>query len=229
MSHTVSLNKVDHLNSEPWGRSVHRSDNLRENIRDWLERLEKRHGVSRRQLAVRAGISPTTIYRAMETDGQFVMSTSKLAQVAQAFGSEMPSGLTMEPGQPPQGFGEDTVAPYEGEPPDNLPAIGNHQELMTVAGLALDLAGYRPGDVVVVDMSVEPEPGDVVCAMVYSFERGSVEKQLRVYYPPYLVTRSSDARVDGRPLYVDGERVALCGTVVRMIRERVARPTLTLA
>lgn len=72
-------------------RPMQRQEKLRTTVRDWLEQLMDRHGVSRRQLAVRAGMSPSTIYRALEQDGQFVMSTSKLAQIADAFGEEPPA------------------------------------------------------------------------------------------------------------------------------------------
>ncbi len=196
-------------------------ERLRDGVREWLEMLARKYKVSPRQIATRAGISPSTIYRALEEDGQFVMSTTKLAQVADAFGEDVPD-FQADRAAKPAGFAEDELVRFEGSAaglPDTPP---HNQGFWTITNNALSLEGYRPGDIVVVDMGVEPQPGDVVCAQVYNFNRGTAETVLRVYAPPYLLVRTMDAGFDLKPLYVDNERVVIRGTVVRMVRERAA-------
>lgn len=208
----------------PMGAPVAQPSNMRSVINEWLENVMRRHGVSARQVALKSGnMSPSTIYRALEDDGKFVMSTSKLAQIATAFGEELPDVLAVPGARPTISPGlSEELHPYFGPAlPVNVSA-SNDQGIWTVATDALDLEGYLPGDRVVVDMSVKPEPGDVVCAQVYNFQRGTAETVLRVYQPPFLVARSTSRRADTKPLFIDNERVVVRGTVIRMIRERAA-------
>lgn len=206
------------------GAPVAQPANMRSIIKTWLETVMRKHNVTARQIAVQSGgMSPSTIYRALEPDGQFVMSTSKLAQIAETFGEEMPDMMGQahaRPGIQP-GLSEEML-PYSGPALPGSIAAGNDQGMWIIATDALDLEGYLPGDRVVVDMSVRPEPGDVVCAQVYNFQRGTAETVLRIFQPPFLMTRSTSRRAEAKPLYVDNERVVVRGTVVRMIRERAA-------
>lgn len=198
--------------------------NMRAAIKDWLESVMRRNNVSARQMALKAdGISPSTIYRALEDDGQFVMSTTKLAQIASAFGEDLPDVLARPGAAEPMAAGlSEEMLPYTGPDLPLAARAGNDQGVWTIATHALDLEGYLPGDKVIVDMSVNPEPGDIVCAQVYNMQRGTAETVLRVYQPPFLMTRSTSRRTDAKPLFVDNERVLIRGTVIRMIRDRAA-------
>jgi hypothetical protein len=198
--------------------------NMRAIIKDWLEGVMRRHDVTARQIALRSdGISPSTIYRALEDDGQFVMSTTKLAQIASAFGEDLPDVLA-RPGTPaPMATGlNEEMTPYSGGDLPVAARAGNDQGIWTIGTTALDLEGYLPGDKVIVDMTVRPEPGDIVCAQVYNMQRGTAETVLRMYQPPFLMTRSANRRTEAKPLFIDNERVLIRGTVVRMIRDRAA-------
>ena len=58
---------------------------------------------------------------------------------------------------------------------------------------ALELAGYLPGDVVIVDLKATARPHDIVCAQLYDFKTMKADTIWRRYEPPYLVAVSSDA------------------------------------
>lgn len=81
---------------------------------------------------------------------------------------------------------------------------------------ALELAGYLPGDVVLVDLNAEPEDGDAVVAQHYDLQTETV---FRLYQKPYLVAAAVD-RVPRAPLLVDDRRVMIRGVVIGMFRQR---------
>lgn len=200
-----------------------RQDKLRETVREWLLSIMDKHNVSQRQLGLRSGVSPATINRALDTDGSFVMSTSIMSKISDAFGEPMPTALTRSGALArPAGFSESDLVAYAG--PDKTasgkPEI-NHGR-WKIANEVLDIEGFRPGDVLDFDLSMKPEPGDFVVAQVYNLQRGTADTILRQYQPPYLLTRSTDRSIDARPLYVDGERVVIMGTFTRMTRDRNA-------
>lgn len=199
------------------GTSLQRQEQSRVQIREWLEAISRRFAVKPRAIAVKAGVSPATIYRALDPDGDFVMSFSVINKIGQEFGMPAPGHGAQAAG----GFGEE-LTPFDGDAPDWSPKSATNHGRWQLNSEVLNLEGYRPGDILEFDMGVAPERGDIVVAQVYDHKSGSAETVLRLYNPPYLLTRSSDAAVDTRPLYVDGERVVIMGTLVRMLRLRAA-------
>lgn len=92
-----------------------------------------------------------------------------------------------------------------------------HAGLWTLRGSALELAGYRPGDMLVADLEAEAQPGDVVVAQLYDWQAGSARTVLRVFQPPYLVAAATDP-VKYRPELVDNERVVVKAVVIASFR-----------
>jgi hypothetical protein len=115
----------------------------------------------------------------------------------------------------------DEAAHYEGELPEALPLASRmpRADLWEIRGRALDLAGLLPGDVVAVDLGrSELKTGDVVCAQIYDWQKGSATTVFRIYEPPYLVALSTDPQ-HRKPVLVDGDRVLLKGRVVASFRQ----------
>lgn len=193
---------------------------LRETIRAWLLALAKKHGVSPRQVATQSKIAPSTVYRALEQDGDFVMSTTIMAKISKQFGEPMPTGMTGAAGAA-RGFSETDVIDFVGSLPE-LPekAEDNHYRVRVTSDV-LNLEHIRPGDILDFDMTLEPRAGDIVVAQHYQLHRQGAETVLRVYQPPYLLSRSSNPAIDPRPMLVDNERVVIMGTFVRLVRERL--------
>lgn len=82
---------------------------------------------------------------------------------------------------------------------------------------ALVAAGYLPGDLLMVDATVEPKPQDLVCARVTDWARGAEQTLFRIFDPPFLVAAAAD-RTAFKPLLIDNERVKLSGVVVESYR-----------
>lgn len=92
-----------------------------------------------------------------------------------------------------------------------------HASLWQCKGRALELAGYRPGDMLVADLEAEAKAGDVVVAQLYDWTVGSARTVLRIFQPPYLVAAAADP-VKYRPELVDNERVVVKAVVVASFR-----------
>lgn len=195
-----------------------RSQNVdeRAQVRAWIEAIKARHKIELREIAARAGVAVSTIYRWFDDAFAFQPSRSALRKIAQAFNVEMPG----EDASRAPGFAErEMVAIAVEERPDELRA-GLNQGVWRVATRALEMIGYLPGDMVLVDMAETPRPGDVVCAQVYDFQHGAAETKLRVYEPPYLVCATMDPAAREAPIYLDHERATIAGVVTRMLRAR---------
>ncbi len=92
-------------------------------------------------------------------------------------------------------------------------------DLWQVKSRALELAGYLPGDFVVVDLDRAPAGGDVVCAQVYDWDTRTAQTILRLYEPPFLMPASQSA-LFRKPEIVDDDRVVIKGVVVASARQR---------
>jgi hypothetical protein len=199
---------------------------MRKAIRDWLDDLMVKRRLSARAIAEKGEVSPSTVYRALDADGSFVMSTKTLGKIAAAYNLQLPEGLRSGNAPEIAGF-DDELSPYRATSGTKTPhnsnvELSNTQSLWQIASLSLNLEGYMPGDVVEIDSATKPLPNDIVCAQVYNLQRGSAETVLRKFLPPYLLTRSTDWQAESQPLYIDNQRVVIVGTVIAMRRDRAA-------
>lgn len=189
----------------------------RQLVRDWITGIERRFNVSRAEIASRSNMKPSTIYRWFDDDFSHMPSYPKLRQIADAFGIEMPGTVA-----PVAGFSEADATRYDSAPLETSEALAPNQSDWRLGTRALELAGFVPGDVVRLDISIASRPGDAVFAQVYNLERGMAQTRLRLFDPPYLVTRTMDPDVNAKPLYVDGEHVVILGPIIRSTRIRPA-------
>lgn len=98
---------------------------------------------------------------------------------------------------------------YPGEHP--------HSHLWIIRRSALDMAGYLPGDVVALDLSISPRPGDIVCA-TFPYD-GKEVTGLRIFSPPFLLSASSIPQYKN-PILIDNVSVIIHGVVMGMYRRR---------
>lgn len=192
---------------------------MRTSIRLWLRRiLDAKHWTPHR-LAKEAGLGPATVHRALH-DARFMPSLSTIEKIALASGMSLPRGLGSSASGPAPGFGEPEAVPMAESTKASPPSLDPDRSVWRLVTRAVELAGYLPGDSVVVDQSVTPVAGDLVCAQVYDLGGDSAETVFRIYHPPYLVSHSLDRDVSRKPLVVDNERVRIAGTVISMARVR---------
>lgn len=100
---------------------------------------------------------------------------------------------------------------------DIVPVTWPHAAAWTVKGAALELAGYRAGDMLVADLEARPEASDVVVAQFYDWQADAARTVLRIFEPPYLVATATDP-TKYKPELVDNERVVVKAVVVASFR-----------
>jgi hypothetical protein len=197
----------------------------RDEQRRWLKRVLQITGKAPTALAQEARLAPTTLTRFLnDPEHATALSARSISAV------EKTTGLRYGEDPRPIGFRESEAEPFAGANGDAVFAdlvkrtvgTANGIDPWTLRSRALEIAGYLPGDVLVVDLNRQPEPGDIVCAQVYDWVRAKAETIFRIWEPPFLVGLSLDAKYR-KPLVVDNEHVVMRGVVMASMRPRTAR------
>jgi transcriptional regulator with XRE-family HTH domain len=194
--------------------------------RAYVIRVMARTGWNQTDLAQRAGLDPSTLSRFLSghRPGR-ALRASTIRKI------EAITGIAFTGGDEPAGPAGSGFAEAEAEPLA-VPSQGPLQEIVaalsrgrvnidpwTLKSRALDGAGFRPGDILLVALGETPVAGDVVCAQIYDWAKGKAETVFRLFQPPYLVAATSEAGLL-RPFVVDDSRVIVKGVVVNAIRGR---------
>lgn len=209
-------------------------ENTRDQQKTWIEALRAAKGGTLTDLARACGLHQTTLTRWWsDPQDKALLGPRSLAQIADHTGWH-PYSIP-DPNVPktlPATSGDLVVIP-----PDSTAwqmDLQSYIETMTNAhpGLfprlittrALETAGFLPGDICLIDQNVKPREGDAVCATVDLSRAGPMraESVLRLYFPPYLVAATHDAKLR-RPMQVDEREVVIMGVVVGMFRARLAQ------
>lgn len=186
----------------------------RDEQRQWIRAVARKLGISVSQLAREAELAPSTLNRFLNQDVQHLLENETLAAVAKVGGVE----ILELPGRP-RGLAEEAT-PFDAARVESsfaravkaLTQERNGLAPYVVRGFALDLMGYVPGDVVIVDLNRQPKTGDVVLAQRYHWERDSADTLLRLYEKPLLLTVSSRGILE-KPVAVDDDQVVIKGVV----------------
>jgi len=194
--------------------------------RDWLKRLPGITGKKLTTLAREINVSPSTLTRPVsEGDhGTSTLHANTIAKIVAAFGVAPPSELTGSRGRGagPLRLAEDAV-PFVPPPRSEIAAAiaalaGGHNGVAPylVKTAALELAGFLPGDIVLVDQNAVPRPGEPVCARVREWPGSAPLTVLRVYTVTgpvkLLLPQSTNTRL--APIVIDDERVSIEGAVL---------------
>ena len=190
--------------------------------KQWIRAVAEFLGVSTSELARRAGLSPSTLTRYLNSvDGGLGISQKSLDAIA-AYSGVSPHRF---PGRG-SGFAEADAEPFEVPEQTTtgfdkavraLVEDGEDRVACVTKGWSLNLLGYLPGDVVIVDLNRQPQAGDVVWADVRDWSDGKAEAVMRIYEPPFLLSATS-REAPGKPLVVDNERVVIKGVVRALLR-----------
>lgn len=181
---------------------------------EWLEEVLTKTGLSINQLAEKAKIDPSTIYKFQSGDSEQLRDRTllRLAQVAQSPPPEVP-GLS---------DGDAVQFDYSNMPDlSEMPGEGRYFPLK-ITSTAVEKAGIAPGDILIFDSKATPETGDIVCAQVIDYRLGTGDTLIRYYDKPYLLARTDDPQ-QLRPMIVDDDRVQIRGVLVKQIRVKLFR------
>lgn len=194
---------------------------------NWVTAVKAYLGVtSNNQLAVLAGVNPGLIQKPFSKNykGKFGMDTlQKIADAAGLRVMEYPNrpAALAEAEAVPFVYADsgDAIAQNVDRAVRELTRGRNGRDPWVIKGYALELSGYLPGDIVVVDLNMQPKPQDIVCALLYDWPGGKAETVFRLYDPPFLLTNSLRFGAQ-KPLLVDDSSVVVRGVVDGMFRRR---------
>lgn len=196
--------------------------------KDWIRAVAEYLHLSLSELAVKAGLSPSTVTRYInDATGKLTITERTLDAIA-TFSGVAKHVLPGQRGIP--GLGDSEAVTYhagrEGQVADWVAsAIDAHRagrngvEPWIMKSYALDLMGILPGDILMIDRNRRAKAGDIVCAQLTDLATGRAETVIRRYDPPYIVTLSAKIGPT-RPEVVDDERVVILGVETGMIRPR---------
>ena len=188
----------------------------------FIEKVLAKTGWSQTDLAHRAGLDPSTLSRFLTKgrDGHALRS-STIQRIASA------SGISLGESEPQvAGLAEAEASPYISGPREArnaaIKALQQGYENLDAWELnsrALENAGYKQGDVLLVGLGETPLTGDVVCAQIYDWNTGKAQTVFRLYQPPALVAATTDASLL-KPYLVSDNAVAIKGVVLHCLRSR---------
>jgi hypothetical protein len=198
-------------------------DETQKRVRDWILALPGFTGKSLTKIAEEAGVAVTTLTKpANNPDYKHVTSTVTIAKIVRTHGVAPPLGF--EHLKAVRGLAEPEAQEYRYDAEPDMDAVIKayiagrpNVTAWVLRTRALDLMGYLPGDIVVLDLNAPWRAGDVVCAQLYNHERGRTETVWRRYEPPYLIAQSTDSAF-WKPVHE--ESVARKGVVLVTLRPR---------
>lgn len=211
--------------SPPMPRALDLVENMRRQQLDWVRATLDHFKWNPTRLARESGMSQSTLSKFLNDPQNLARletnSVEKLRRI-----SPFPPYETRLPAVP-RGFADDEAAAFDYETAERHVAaavaavVAGHNSLApwVLQSRALESAGYRAGDVLIVDLNAKPGDGDAVCAQIYD-RTGGAETVFRIYEAHYLVA-ATYARGLFKPQLVDGSQVVIRGVVVTSVRPRL--------
>ncbi len=192
----------------------------------WFKTQQKRVGVTADVIAAAAGKSRSAVSKILSGQQRMTLDWATafaetlqvpVATVLEKAGAASPATAQ----QLTPGFAESDVAPFvsrgaeDRATPTLAAAFGARAgvDVWTVKGRGMALAGYLPGDFILVDTHAAErvKAGDAVIAQVYG--RTGARTVFRRFEPPVLVAAGTDP--DGAGVHVvDGVNVVIRGRVI---------------
>jgi len=193
-------------------------------VHNRLRQQRDRQRISQRELAARSGVKQSTIAKIETGDQQLKLHHIKLfADALKVRPVDLLPIDLLDDALIQQETQEGEAEPYI--PPandslntpnrpifiDNLLHNAPHCSAWVLKNTALDQQGYRAGDIFIMDETVKPKSGDIVCAQIYKGDEA--ETAFRIYHPPYLLTATQDDKKRD-PIHIESRDVMIKGTVI---------------
>jgi transcriptional regulator with XRE-family HTH domain len=187
----------------------------------FIQTVLEKTGWSQTDLASRAGLDPSTLSRFLSKgrNGRSLRA-STIKRISAA------SGIAFGDIELDQGMSESEATPFDFQLDDGrnaaIRALTKGRENIDAWILnsrAIENAGYRPGDLLLVGLSETPLAGDIVCAQIYDWVKGQAETVFRIFQPPALISASNDSSLL-KPHLIGDNTVIVKGVVLHVLRSR---------
>lgn len=189
--------------------------------REYARQVVKRADKPATRVATEAGVAASTLTRMLNApeDSTSTFNARTIRKLQAYSGIPLHFGGEASASSGLRGFAEDAVQ-FDAESADPAVSaaiaalIGSRDAAVpwTIRTRALECLGYLPGDIVIVELGRQPEPGDVVWAQVSNSGHSVPEMVMRIYEPPLLATATLDRQLR-RPLTVNAQ-VIIRGVVL---------------
>lgn len=195
-------------------------------LHSYIEQVLRRTGWTQTELAKRSGLDPSTLSRFLgNPGGGQSLRASTIRRIETVTGLPFAKNDLEKP-LSQLGFGEAEASPIGKQAGDlvslvlsQLTASASNIDAWQLNSRALELAGYKPGDILFVKLGETPLKGDVVCAQIYEWTRNKAETVFRLFEPPYLVSATTDPALFA-PHAIASESVVVKGVVLQSLRSR---------
>lgn len=194
---------------------------LRDQQLAWLDNITASTGLTLTDVARRSRLDPSTLTRfRSKNEGGHTLTAKTIKKIEDSTGIPAYEVRLRRPTL--ASFHEEEAEPYKIDDKaqdllvEALRAIvsrSNSVDLWMMKSDVLSAAGYRDGDILVVDRDATPKVGDAVCAQRYDWRRGTAETIFRIYRTPYLLTAIAQGE-PGIPEIVDDENIVIKGVIV---------------
>lgn len=194
-------------------------ENVRQKHLDWINFILASTGWSQHRLAKEADLSASALNKFLkDPTNSRTLNSFSVEKLERASG--VPLGRTAG------SFAEKDGPHYEIELIDDLGSVAhamkqgrNGVDAWLIKTRALELAGYLPGDTLIVDQSVTPQHGDVVVAQLYD-RNGDAETVVRIYEGSFLIAATTDPALLS-PIFINKD-VLIRGVGITSFRNRRA-------
>ncbi len=195
-------------------------DTIRQKHLDWVRSILASKNWKQHRLAVEAGLSPSALNKFFNdpTDTRTLNSYS-IEKIETATGVPLTvRGAPLERAQTREG-GEIVQVSSGSELVAAAKEGKNGVDAWEIRARVLELAGYIPGDILVVDENATPQPGDVVVAQQFD-RNGEAETIVRIFETSFLVAATMDPAYLS-PILINKD-IQVRGVVIASIRSRRA-------
>lgn len=198
-------------------------DNIRRKQMAWIAAILEAKGWKRQNLAEAAAISPATLTKFFNDPLNAAQLNTRTVEKIAAISPLPPYATDVV-----VGMGEPEATPFNFEDASTtiaraVAAIKNGQNGLdpwVLGNDANEAAGYRRGDIVMVDLNATPQDGDLVCAQVFGAR--DAETIFRFYEAPFLTAASTRHQLY-KTVLINPAYVQIRGVVVASLRPRPER------
>lgn len=190
---------------------------------DWLNAILDATGWNATTLAKKANVHHSTLSKFRSSGGAASLTSHTIAKIAEV--SPIPPFETSPP-QQARGIARSEARQVELDQVSNTlinsalstaKGTKNSLELWILESRALELAGYMPGDFLIVDANGIPAAGDPVCVRFPNPRPGEPTAIIRIFEKPFLVAATLDKTLR-RPLLIDDNHLQVAGVIVASLR-----------